>query len=149
MKSNLYLMLGLLALGALALWVWRTAHEAVEPPPRLVQDMTLPPERPRMAPPAGAVPFGTPTALPSESSGEALFLLHCAACHGPGGNGQSYVAQQPGMPDVSDLTATDTPAEELYHTLTEGRGAMPAFGARLSENKRRLLLQYILTLHRP
>lgn len=150
MKSALYLIIGCLALGIPALWVWRLANEHAEPLPRLVQDMTARPARRYAQPPAGAVPFEQAAPLPpSERSGEALFLLHCAACHGADATGRSYVAQQPGMPDVSDLTTTEADAEELSRILADGRGAMPAFAPQLSEGKRKLILQYITTLHKP
>lgn len=150
MRSSFCLIFGLLALGALALWVGRILYPGAEPPPRLVQDMAQRPLPPRFAAmPAGAVPFAADDSLPSESSGEALFLLHCAACHGADGSGRSFVAQQPGMPDVSDLTSTASSPDELFRTLSQGRGAMPAFASRLSEAKRRLLIPYITTLHRP
>lgn len=150
MKKFLYLVLTMPALTALALWGWRIAHESAEPLPLMVQDMVHPPaHRSPLPPPPGVVPFrSTENELPPPCA-EALFLQHCAACHGAGGDGKSFVAQQAGMPEVSDLTTTTSSPDELAHTLADGRGGMPAFGGRLSEEKRRLLLQYIETLHRP
>lgn len=151
MKSAFYLGFVILALGVAALWCRRMILVEAEPPPRIVRDMTCRPETPPRPIPPGAIPFEEADRHPAAASpdGEELFLLHCAACHGADGTGQSYVARQSGMPDVSDLTATDSSPEELSRTLDEGRGAMPAFGARLGEEKRRALIRYITTLHRP
>ena len=149
MKSALYLTFGLLILSVLALRGWKIVHEAAAPPAKPVQDMDHRPRHAYRPPPAGAVPFSEPGTRSPRANGESLFLLHCATCHGAAGNGQSFVAQQPGMPDVSDLTTTTSTPEELYRTLSEGRGAMPAFAPRLNDAHRRLLIQHIRTLHQP
>lgn len=152
MKNGLLLTTCALLCGAAALWVWRITSAHAEPLPRLIQDMAEQPGRLKRLPPPpeGAVPFCTPGGEElRQADGGEIYLRCCAACHGAEGTGESYVASQPGMPDVSDLTRTDLSPEELYHTLTSGRGAMPAFGVRLSEHSRRQLLQYITTtLHK-
>lgn len=132
-------------LGVGALWLWKVMNESAEPPPRLISDMVHPPERPHSPPPPGVIPFGGAPEGTAEE-GSALFLLHCAACHGAGGTGKSYVAQQPGMPEISDLTASDSTPEEQLRILSEGKGAMPAFGSRLSEAARQQLILYLQTL---
>lgn len=126
-------------------------YEGVEPPSRWIDDMTqqeMPQPRPL---PPGAVPLECSPALQrAEEDAALLFSRHCAACHGASGTGQSYVAAQPDMPEVNDLTVTDVTPEELYRTLSEGRGAMPAHAERLSDDDRRKLILYIThTLHRP
>lgn len=129
----------------------RMLYEGVEPPGRWIDDMTQQEMPPPQAPPPGAVPHESSPALRRAGGGGALlFSRHCAACHGAGGTGQSYVAAQPGMPEVNDLTVTDVTPDELYRTLSEGRGAMPAHAGRLSEAERRELIRYIThTLHGP
>ena len=150
MKSALYLTFGFLILAVLGLWLWKIVHSDAEPPGRWVQDMVRRPLRPHVPPLAGAIPFERPESRAlKEESGEELFLLHCAACHGADGSGQSFVAGQAGMPEVGNLRDTNSSPEELFHTLTAGRGAMPAFGLRLNERQRRLLILHLQTLHRP
>ena len=146
MKS--YLTSATLLLGVLALWLWKIMSETAEPLPSVVQDMTTRPQRPHLPPPPGSVPFGGEPDTPSEA-GETLFVLYCAACHGARGDGASFVAQQPGMPEVGNLVTTDTTPEEQARILAQGRGAMPAFAPRLTENQRRQILRFIPTLHRP
>lgn len=111
-------------------------------PVQFISDMSTEPSRPRLAPSAGAVPFGTPRpALPADK----LFLYHCAACHGNAGNGQSYVAAYEGMPAVGDLTTINKTPAELKQSLLQGRGAMPAFRNRLNDTEADSLIRYIIT----
>ena len=150
MKGFPYLLFFALALAALGLWGWKILHEASEPPAPLVQDMMHRPlSRAPQPPPPGTVPLGGEERTLPHPSGEALFLQYCAVCHGAGGSGQSFMTQQADMPEVSDLTTTTSTPDTLYRTLTEGRGSMPAFGTRLSNESRRRLIQYIETLHQP
>ena len=150
MKNGPLILAAFLALCAASLWLWKITSSGAEPPARLIRDMELPTGRPHLPPPPGAVPFDSPAAEAApEPNGAALFSRYCATCHGEDGSGQSFVASQPGMPDVSNLTQTDSTADELYRTLSEGRGAMPSFGSRLSEAERRQLILFLQTLHRP
>lgn len=121
------------------------------PPPRIIRDMADAPVSRTASPPQGLVPFAPGGAAPEPlpAQGESLFALYCAACHGADGAGKSYVASRPGMPEVSNLTTTDSSEEELLNTLTNGRGAMPAFCTRLPESARQALLHYIRSLHHP
>lgn len=96
----------------------------------------------RIAPPPGAIPFGEATA---PRPADPLFLNNCAACHGSNGNGQSFVSNYPGMPAVGDLTTTTKTTAELLHSLQHGRGAMPAFRNRLSQQEAETLIQHIRT----
>lgn len=132
-----------IALGFISLWLWKITYAGAAPPPRLIHDMSTRPEYPMQAPPPGAVPY-MPTEQSSGEDAAELFSLHCAACHGVGGNGKSYVAAQPGMPDVGDLTAPSSTPEERASILAEGRGAMPAFEKRLTTDQRNRLIDYIL-----
>lgn len=147
-----YALLPFFVLAAAALLLFSKIRlESVEPPARIIPDMTLPSTSAPQAPPPGIVPHSSSPALKqTETDAPTLFAQRCAACHGANGNGQSYVAAQQGMPEVNDLTTGTVTPEELYRTLTEGRGAMPAHGERLSEQARRELIQYIqTTLHQP
>lgn len=127
---------------AVLLALLKILYENTEPLPRLIPDMTLPDAPAPLPPPPGAVAHeSTPVRTPEAP--ELLFVRRCAACHGVDGTGQSYVAAQAGMPEVNDLTSTTVTPEELYRTLSEGRGAMPAHAERLSEAERRKLIDYI------
>lgn len=127
------------------------AKVAFGPPARLIDDMAQPMGRGVLSFPPGAVPHESSRALQRQKTdAPTLFEWRCAACHGADGTGKSYVAAQPGMPEVNDLTTGIVTPDELYRILTEGRGAMPPHADRLSEEERRSLIYYIThTLHRP
>lgn len=146
MKS--YLICATLLMGAMALWLWKLLHPEAPPPPRLVQDMVLTPEPGWLPPPPGAIPYSS-SVRPPRRSGEELYLLHCATCHGADGSGQSFVASQAGMPEVGNLITTTTTPDERERILADGRGAMPAFESRLNKEARRGILQYITTFSHP
>lgn len=85
----------------------------------------------------------------AEPDGAALFRQHCAFCHGEDGKAETFVARQPGMPDVGQLAhPTYSPARQRT-ILREGQGAMPAFGSRLSPPQLEALLRYISSLSVP
>ena len=76
--------------------------------------------------------------------GKKSFDMLCVACHGPDGTGNQAL----GSPNLTDdiwLYGGD-PAT-IRETLTQGRnGNMPAFKDLLSEDRRRLITAYILSL---
>ena len=54
-------------------------------------------------------------------AGRELFATHCAACHGPTGQGRGDV------PSLAGVTERLGP-ESAVRTIREGRDRMPAFG---------------------
>ncbi len=76
------------------------------------------------------------------ATGQQIFAQSCAACHGADGKG---VVQ--GTPDFTDpaYLATTTMAQQ-FEVVTNGRGAMPAWGNQLSEDERWAVIMYIRTL---
>jgi putative copper export protein/mono/diheme cytochrome c family protein len=86
----------------------------------------------------------------SVASGAALYRVHCAACHGPGGRGDGPA--RAGLPRLpADLTAPHTTqhtAGDMFWWLTHGipTAGMPPFGAVLSEEERWDLINFIRTL---
>lgn len=70
--------------------------------------------------------------------------MECAGCHGPLGLGNGTS----GMPAPSLLSSTTqgrTDAE-LVTIIAEGRGAMPPFGQRYTEDAVKALVEHIRTL---
>ena len=83
-----------------------------------------------------------------ETQGRALFLLHCADCHQAAH--PELHKQPPKLEGLfqsktlpSGALATD---EQVRKTIIEGRGTMPAFDQRLSENDVDDLVKYLHTL---
>ena len=140
MRYLFYIVTGLLAMAA----AWRIGLDHAGQPARFVFDTPAQPLATRVPHPAGTIPFGDEPA--ATGTGDELFAIHCAHCHGADGSGRSYTAAQPGMPAVGNLQTTERPATELRQIMEEGRGAMPVFQRRLLPADKDNIHQYILTL---
>jgi len=77
-------------------------------------------------------------------AGAQKFSMFCVACHGPDGKGNPAL----GAPDLTnDTWLYRGDRETVMEALHEGRnGNMPAFGDQLTEERRRILAAYVLSL---
>lgn len=81
------------------------------------------------------------TAQTELASGEAVYQANCAACHGATGMGGN------GVPSLAGFSATSQQSQQAWAgALTNGRGAMPAFGDKLSAADRAAALEYARSL---
>lgn len=73
--------------------------------------------------------------------GKEIYTENCASCHGVNGSGELL-----GSADFTDLRQMDQLApRDLYLTVTQGRGSMPAMQSLLSQDDRWAVLDYIRT----
>jgi len=73
--------------------------------------------------------------------GESIYGASCAACHGAEGTGQVL-----GAADFTDLRFTDARApRDFYLVVTQGKGSMPAWQGRLSQDERWAVIDYVRT----
>jgi mono/diheme cytochrome c family protein len=73
--------------------------------------------------------------------GRSIFQANCVACHGDDGTGKVL-----GAADLSDLRLMAGRApRDLYLTLTQGRGSMPAWQGRLAQDERWAVIDYLRT----
>jgi mono/diheme cytochrome c family protein len=101
---------------------------------------TIPPSNIKPTEVAIQVVESYPAGLPSASSGQDLYGVHCASCHGIDGNG--LVPNARNFSDV-DYMRGETPAD-FYVIITEGRQAdMPAFGEELTSDERWAVVYYV------
>jgi len=89
-----------------------------------------------------ALLLGAACASPGDDPGvavpvnhEALYLAHCARCHGADGRGVPALKATMPLRDFADPKFLVKRPEELERTVMMGRGAMPAFGGQLSQPK--------------
>lgn len=140
-------------LAAALTWIaWRAASETASPPRLYNPDMAASAGIRRVPPPPNAILFSPPGSAPAaakQSPAADLYAWRCAICHGADGQGDGYTAQQPGMPEIGNLATSAKTDDELRRDIAEGRGAMPAFGSRLSGREIEVLLQEIKKLRRP
>jgi mono/diheme cytochrome c family protein len=75
------------------------------------------------------------------ATGKALYGINCAACHGADGVGTVL-----GAADFTDLRFMDDSApRDFYLTVTQGKGSMPAWQGRMSQDERWAAIDYIYT----
>ncbi len=73
--------------------------------------------------------------------GQSIFEASCAACHGAEGTGQVL-----GAADFTDLRFTDARApRDFYLVVTQGKGSMPAWQGRLSQEDRWAVIDHLRT----
>lgn len=89
-----------------------------------------------------------PTTSDALAAGKESYREHCQSCHGENGDGKGEKAAElsvaPG--DFTNVREMRHYADgELYWQITYGRRPMPAFAAKLSEEKRWQLVDYIRT----
>ncbi len=62
----------------------------------------------------------------------AIFEKKCATCHGKDGKGQTKMGEKMG---VKDLTALAASAADFEKTIESGKGKMPSFKGKLSDEE--------------
>jgi mono/diheme cytochrome c family protein len=74
--------------------------------------------------------------------GKKIYDQSCASCHGEDGSGELL-----GSADFTDLRQMDNLApRDLYLTVTQGRGSMPAWQSLLSVDERWAVIDYLRSL---
>lgn len=81
------------------------------------------------------------TSAENIAMGEDIYETNCAACHGEDGTGEVL-----GSSDFTDLRLVSEQApRDFYLIVTQGKGSMPAWQGRLSQDERWAVIDYILT----
>lgn len=84
-----------------------------------------------------------------DADANALFSQNCASCHGKDGRAKTFKAK---FNHARDLTNRNWQAamsdEHIYNSILKGKGRMPAFGKKLSENEIAALVTYVRMLKR-
>ena len=85
----------------------------------------------------------------AEERGAGIFVRTCASCHGPAGRPSQRLGLAVMPRDLSDSRLYQLRSDaELMEVIKNGKGAMPAFGALLSEEELRLVVAHLHTLAR-
>lgn len=88
---------------------------------------------------------GVPTGGGLDSgAGAALYQQKCTACHGAGGAGKASL----GTRALGSAAVQKQSNAELTKTIAQGKGKMPGYKSRLTEEQIRQLVRYIRTLAR-
>ena len=76
-----------------------------------------------------------------------IYAKSCATCHGKDGRAKTFKAKFNGARNLTDATwQADASDERIHNSISNGRGKMPAFGKRLSEEEINGLVAYVRRL---
>jgi cytochrome c6 len=79
--------------------------------------------------------------LAAQDTAASLYKTKCALCHAPDGSGSGPVGKQLNVPNLR-LRAQAQTAEQWIQITEDGKGKMPAYKGRLSEDQIRQLVTY-------
>jgi cytochrome c6 len=77
------------------------------------------------------------------AKGAQLFQQLCIGCHGPDGRAQSDMGKKVQAADLTSAVVQDQSDSQLLHVIRNGRGKMPAWGDKLSDEDLHDLLSYV------
>ena len=84
-----------------------------------------------------------PTAIFAQSGGADTFKAKCAMCHGPDGKKENPALGTKALtgPDVQKMSVA-----ELTAAITNGKGKMPAYKGKLTDDQIKAVAEYVKTL---
>jgi mono/diheme cytochrome c family protein len=101
---------------------------------------------------AAAVSRSSPvlvTKVNTARTAAAIFAKDCASCHGKDGRAKTFKAKFNHARNLTDAQWQDSVSDErLFNSLNNGKGKMPAFGKKLSEEEINSLVNYVRGLKR-
>ena len=85
-------------------------------------------------------------------TGQELYTIYCAICHGDSGNGKGVVAQERyGYPTIASLLQTrimDLPDGDIYNTIANGKNTMGPYGSKIRVEDRWKVVMFVRALQR-
>ena len=79
----------------------------------------------------------------------ATYKAKCAGCHAADGSGNSPAGKAMGVPDLRSPELQKKTDSELIDSTTNGKGKMPAYKGKLTDDQIKGLVAYIRTLAKP
>lgn len=79
-------------------------------------------------------------------SGEATYKAKCQSCHGATGTPNPGIAKAMGVKPVSDPAVAKLSAADMIKATADGKGKMPAFKGKLSDEQIKEVVTYFRTL---
>lgn len=84
----------------------------------------------------------TNTAPPTPGDTAALYQAKCQSCHGADGKGQTYVGKRLEVKNFTSPEVLKMSEFELFRTVREGKGKMPAYDNKLTGDQILALVRY-------
>ena len=80
------------------------------------------------------------------TDGAGLFKAKCAICHGPDGAGKTPMGEKLNVRDLHSADVQKQADAALSQMIAQGKGKMPAFNQKLSDDQIKLLVAHIREL---
>ena len=88
------------------------------------------------------VPMPMPGPMPGDAKG--TFDAQCAKCHGKDGRAHTMRGRLSHARDMTNASwQNEVTDERLFNSITKGKGKMPAYGKKLSEDQIDALVRYV------
>jgi cytochrome c6 len=82
----------------------------------------------------------------AQNDGAGLFKAKCAACHGADGSGNTSVGKSMKIRDLHSADVQKQTDAQLTDIITAGKGAMPAYKGKLTDDQIKQLVGYVREL---
>ena len=79
-------------------------------------------------------------------SGESVYKAKCASCHGPDGKGQTAIGKRLNLKDLTSGDVQNKHDSELKLIIQDGKGKMPAYKGKLTDEQIESLVTYLRAL---
>lgn len=79
--------------------------------------------------------------IADDTDAEQIYAQRCARCHGEDGKAGTKIGKRMGARNFTDAQwHKDTKDEDIFSTIKDGNGAMPAFGNKLTDDQIKALV---------
>lgn len=79
------------------------------------------------------------------TDGAALYKAKCASCHGADGSGQTPMGKSMKLRDLGSPEVQKQTDKQLYDWTADGKGKMPAYKSKLSDEEIKALVAHMRT----
>lgn len=83
------------------------------------------------------------------TTGEATFKQMCAVCHGPDGSGATAMGRTFKLQDLRSPAVQNLTNAQLTEIISKGKGKMPAYEKRLTNEQIKAVVGYLRELAKP
>lgn len=80
------------------------------------------------------------------ADGAATYKAKCAMCHGPNGDASTGMAKSMGLKPLNSPDVQKASAADMTALVTNGKGKMPAFKGKLSDDEISAVVTYVKSL---
>lgn len=82
----------------------------------------------------------------AQSTPESQYKAKCAVCHGPDGKGDTTMGKKLRVRDFHSAEVVKETDQELFDITKKGKGKMPSFDKKLTDDQIKDLVKYVRSL---